>query len=424
MKWDRISMRRILVWVAWAVVLVAGLTGLFAWHSARSYEEAVRGFETYVGSADHWDYSRAPVPDAENAVAAFRSAVSDVELNQWSRAPQPAAWSPATEASARDALADHAEAIDDLAAASELPSCVWQAATEVDADASFEVDADASLAAVKAARLIRLLGFVGVVDGDDGRIAAAYRILDTLAECLYAQPHLFGSITAAAVERFRLEVVQAALSSPETSDDLLETLKVELERSAAVDRVGWAIAAEGALGLRLLKKDLPGPASTGRRLLQAAFSKRVAAALASRWVELKSWSERPFEELLSETKLQGEPDLPVAGMVVDMMMPNLRSVIVTLRTNRALMELAISAIEARRYGRRQGGYAGVVDDRSGIEVLIEGNGSAVLIGKELESRLRAQLGSAGAGQTPGAESTLDLTVWRLPPPVRESSPGG
>ncbi len=409
-------MRRILVWVAWTVVLVAGLAGLFAWHSARSYEEAVRRFETHVGSADHGDYSRAPVPDAENAVAAFRSAVSDVELNQWARAPQPAAWSPATEASARDALADHAEAIDDLAAASELPSCVWQAATEV--------DADASLAAVKAARLIRLFGFVGVVDGDEARIAGSYRILDALAECLYAQPHLFGSTIAAAVERFRLEVVQAALASPKTSDDLLETFRVELEKSAAVDRVGWAIAAEGALGLRLLEEDQPGPASTGRRLLRAAFSRRVAAALASRWVELKSWSERPFEELLSETKLQGEPDLPVAGMVVDMMMPNLRSFVVTLRTNRALMELAISAIEARRYGRRQGGYSGVFDDRSGIEVLIEGDGSAVLIGKELESRLRAQLGSAGAGQTPGAESTLDLTVWRLPPPVRESSPDG
>lgn len=416
MKWDRISKHRALVWGAWVLVLLIGLAGLFVWDSVRSYDIAIRRFESYIGSSKHEDYLREPVPEDRNAAIAFRTAVSGIEVDgEWSRTLEPSAWSPAAEADARDALARHARALKGLEAAADLPSCVWPPATQV--------DLDSSSAALTASRLLRLLGFVGVVDVDEERVARSFSILGSLADCLYAQPHLAGSMIAAAVERSRLEVVHAAVSSPGTGEDLLEIFKAVLERSSQVDRVRWAVAAEGALAFRLLDEGRPGSVPTKRGLLRMAFSRRVAIAVASRWAELKVWSEKPFEELLRETEREAPSGTAVAGLVADLLMPNLRSAIVTLRTNRALTGLALVAIEARLYGRRHGSYTGAFDGQAGIDVLNEGDGSNVLIDSELESLLRAYLVSAGAGETPGAESTLDLTVWRLPPPGRERPPG-
>jgi hypothetical protein len=408
MKWNRVFNYRALVWAAWGLVLLAGLAGLFTWHSVRSYEIAIKSFERYVGPSHHRDYSQAPIPDVENAAIAFRTAVSELEVDRWAGLPEPAAWSPANDAEARDALALYADELDALESAAELSGCVWPAATRM--------DLDAARAALSASRLLRLAAFVGVVDAEGEQLKLSFDTLGRLAECLYAQPHLAGSMIAAAVERSRLEVVHAALSDPRTGDELLQVLDVELERDSHVDRVQWAIAAEGALALRLLEERQPGSDSARARLLRAAFSKRIATAAASRWVELKGWSERPLEELLTEMEAQPRSGPAVAGLVADLLVPNLRSAIISLHTNQALIDLARAAIEAREYGQHHGSYADAFDGQSGIDILSGGDGSIVLIDSELESALRTHSIAMGASDTHGMESTLDLTVWRLPPP--------
>jgi len=412
MKWDRINKRRALVWGAWAVVLLIGLAGLFVWHSIRSYEAALREFEVHVGSANHQDYLRDPVPDDRNAALAFGTAASGIEIgSEWSRTPEPVAWSAATEAAVREVLGRNQAALDALQAATELPSCVWPS--------MLSVGADSLLLALRAARLLRLQGFVGVADADRDRIERSFGVLGDLAECLYAQPHLVGSLIAAAVERTQLEVVHAAVSSPGTSPGLLAHFRLALERSSRVDRVRWAVAAEGAFAFRLVEDSESGVLPLSGGPLRSVFAKRLVTALASRWVEFAAWSEEPFEELLSEPPAVRETGLSVAGLVADMTIASLRHAIVTLRTNGALADLALVAIQGQLYGRRHGSYDGAFDERAGVTVLNEGDGSAVLIDSKLGSLLRAYLISSAEGRTLDAESTLDLTVWRLPPPIAE-----
>ena len=409
MKWDRINRRRALVWGAWAVVLLIGLAGLFVWHSIRSYEAALRKFEVHVGSANHQDYVRDAVPDDRNAALAFGNAASGIEIgSEWSRTPEPVAWSTATEAAVREVLGRNQTALDALQAAAELPSCAWPP--------MLSAGADSPLPALRAARLLRLQAFVGVADADRDRIERSFGVLGDLAECLYAQPHLVGSLIAASVERTQLEVVHAAVSSPGTGLGLLEHFRAELERSSRIDRVRWAVAAEGAFAFRLVEDSESGVLPLSGGPLRSVFSKRLATALASRWVEFAAWSEEPFEELLSEPPAVRETGLSVAGLVADMTIASLRHAIVTLRTNGALADLALVAIEGQLYGQRQGTYDGAFDGRAGVAVLDEGDGSVILIGSKLESLLRDYLISSAEGGALDAESTLNLTVWRLPPP--------
>jgi len=407
MQWDRVNKRRALIWGAWGVVLVAGLTGLFGWHSIRSYEAARREFETHVGSADHRDYVRAPVADDQNAAQAFKRAAAGVEIGrEWFRPQEPVAWPSDTGAAARAVIASNREALTELRAAADLPSCVWP--STLNEPASFRP-------VMGAARLVRLDGFVGVFDVEQDRIEASFDLLGELADCLYAQPHIFGSLLAVQIERMQLEVIHAALSSPATGTLLVEHFGVELEAKTRVDRVRWAVAAEGAYALRLLEERQPG--WLARQLgVRSPSSRGVGRALALRWVEFAAWSSRPLEELVHDTEPEVETGFSVAALVADIAISGMRHAIVNLRTNQALAALAQVAVEGRLQGHDQGSYDGVFEDRADFNVLKEGDGSVVLLDAKLAALVQAHLESSSQGGRSSAESTLDLTVWRLPPP--------
>ena len=228
---------------------------------------------------------------------------------------------------------------------------------------------------------------------------------------------MVGSILAVSVERTQLEVVHAAVASPNTTVGLLEYFRVELETRSRIDRVARAVAVEGALALRLLEERPPeGPVH--RLLFRSFLFKRMSAALALRWATFAAWSRSPLDQLLGESASLEGGRRSVGGAVADLAIANLRHAIVGLRVNQALNDLARVALENRLHGGLHGSYKGAFEERTGLSVLEEGDGSVVLIDQRLETLLRDHQAISGESGNLSAESTLDLTVWRLPRPRR------
>lgn len=410
MKWDRVNRRRAIVWGAWGLVLIAGLSGLLLWHTHRSWNEALRRFTASVGSPEYRDYLAAPVPERENAATAFVAASAGLDMGrEWTRSPRPDAWTEETGVQARELIAGHRPALGGLTAAAALPRCVWPEATEV--------DMQRMLALLRAGRLLRIEGFVAVADRDPTRIERAFWALGRLAECLDAAPHLVGSQIAVSIERGRLELVHAVVSSPDATASLVDVLYGELERMARVDRVARAVAVEGALALDLLATRTP-EGLVRRFLFETFLLKRTSAALASRWIEFAAWSRLPFEDLRGQPAPGQGGDRSVSGMVADLATANLRYAILEMRANRELIELARLVTEIRLHGLRRGDYAGALALRSELGILEQGDGSVVLIDRELEQLLSDRLAEADANPDSSLASMLELTVWRLPAPDR------
>lgn len=401
--------RRVLVWGGWGLVLAAGLCGLFVWDSYHAYSVAIRDFERRVGPAEHAEYVRRPVPDESNAAVSFPLAMNGVELDpRWSRALEPAGWTREDAAVAREALAQTRQALAGLEAAAELVDCVWPS---IPGKA-----VEWSLASVRAARLLRLSGFAGVALGDAAQVERSFRVLGELADCLYAQPNLTGTLVATAVSRARLEVVRAAVASPETGSDLLETFAEELERSLEADRVDWAIAAEGAFGLHFIENPhLAGVAPRGGSVYPV-FARRVAAEFSNRWVGLRDWSEKPLDEMLSEAVTKPEKRSTTA-VIADILMPNVRDAVVKMRILEELTRLGLVAIEGRRRGLALGNYDDALVEHPALGTIAEGDGAIVILDSDLETLLRQRYIGLGSDPSPGTETTLQLTVWRLPPPA-------
>ena len=409
MNWKR-SIERAALWGSCSAVLVGGLAGLFVWHSVRTYERALAEYETRVGSPRHEDYLREAVAPDHNRAALFEEASAGVELTpEWQRLAEPIAWDEQSKTAAREALDRNRASLANLASAARAPVCAWSSASLAEAERLVPM--------LEASRLLQLDGFDGVVAEESERVQEAFQILGSLAECLYAAPNIVGSMIGARVERARLAIVHAALSSAGSSAGLLEVFEVELEALSAIDRVRWAVAAEGAHALRLLERQ-GSSVETLEARLRSPFFRRMGAELASRWIELALWSEGPLEDLIAEAPRAPQSGPSVAGVIADLAIPNIRHAIVGLRTNQAVIDLSRFAIAARLQGLRSGTYSGAFDGRAGLKVLDEGDGSVVLIDGRLESLLRSHLSSSAGDPPRGAESPLDLTVWRLPPPKR------
>lgn len=409
MNWNGV-IRRAALWGICAAVLVGGLASLFVWHSVRTYDRALGEYETRVGSARHEDYLREAVAPDQNRAVLFEEASAGVELTpEWHRLAEPIAWDEQTKTAAREALDRNRASLANLASAARSPVCAWSSASLAEAERLVPM--------LEAARLLQIDGFLGVAAGEPERVQGAFQILGSLAECLYAAPNIVGSMIGSRIERARLAIVHAALSSGGSSAGLLEIFEVELEALSAIDRVRWAVAAEGAHALRLLEQQGSSDATLEARL-RSPFFRRMGSDLALRWVELASWSEGRLEDLIAEAPRASRSGPSVAGVIADLAIPNIRHAIVGLRTNQALIDLARFAIAARLQGLRSGTYSGAFDGRAGLKVLDEGDGSVVLIDGRLESLLRSHLNSSTGDAPRGAESPLDLTVWRLPPPNR------
>lgn len=386
-------------------MLLLGLAALFVWHSVRSHDAALSRFSSRVGSPDHEAYLANPVPEDQNRAPAFERAAAGMDLDErWSSGVHSVIWSPESLTAARDELDRNQAGLNAMRSAMKRPSCVWSRQPDI---AAGEL-----VGLVRAARLLRLQGLVGVLDSDWNRVSEAVSILDALAECLYSSPNLVGSLVASAVERLQLEVVHAVAASPGSRLELLEQIEASLEQRLGTDRVRWAVAAEGAFALHLLEREKGGSAFPGS-WMRVPLQRRMAAALASRWVDFASWSESPLQDLLREPPEAEGARFSVAGLVADMAIVSSRHAVVRLRTNRELLDLARTAVKGRLHGLSQGSYAGAFADRAGLDLLEEGDGSAVLIDAPLESLLRDYFETEGAR---GENAALSLTVWRLPPP--------
>lgn len=409
MKWDRFNRRRAIVWGAWSLVLVAGLGGLFAWHAQQSYEEALRSFATQVGSPDHRDYLPEPVTNGVDAALALQAAATEAVLGRdLARAMEPAAWTDGTESAAEAAIARNREALEQIVSASRLRPCVW--------DDTAVVETRPFVSLLRGARLLRLEAFVGIVNGDELRVRVAFESLGALADCVYAAPHLVGSLVAASIERMQLEVVHAAVASPSTSVGQLELFRAQLETRNRVDRVARAVAAEGALALRLLEEEHFDD-SVHRWVFRSLLFKRMSATLARRWVEFAKWSRKPLGELIENDVVLEGGGRSIAKIVAEIATANLKHAVIMLSTNKALTGLARVAVDARLFGERTGSYDGALDPGAGLSVLDEGDGSTVLIDQKLEKQLREYFGASLEGEDRSAEAVLDLTVWRLAPPA-------
>lgn len=406
-KGIRILARRTLVWTGWGLVLLAGLAGLFVWHSYDAYARSIAEFERRVGPASHQRYLAQAVPDDANAALTFARAMTGVELaGDWTRAPEPAAWTAAEQKAARAVLAQEARALAALERAAELDQCAWPAIPETGLSWSGPM--------LQASRLLRIHGFVGVLDGSGTAIEGSFDSLGALSDCLYRQPQLVGSLVATAVERARLEVVRAALASPGLDPATVDQLEAGMRRSLESDRVAWAIAAEGAFALGFIENPGLAAGEPSRNSAYTVFSRRVAAHLAERWVGLKAWSEQPLEALLVEGVEESEPSAAMTTVIADLLIPNLRDAVFEMRTIEALTRLGLVAIEGRRQAMTQGSYDGAFAAHPELGTLPEASGGIVLRDPGLESLLRERYASPGT-EAPGVDATLGLTTWRLPP---------
>ncbi len=405
---SKVWRRRLLVWGSWGLVLLIGLAALFVWDTARSYEEAIRFFELQVGPANPARYAGPEVPAEENFVTAMSAAVEGVALEGgWTNAPEPAAWTAAEAVEARAALEREMPAILDLERGLALPHCVWPGSP---------VDPAVGSSAHTSSRLLRLMGFVGVLDGDRDLVERSFAGLGRLSDCLYSQPHLLNVVMATAVSRARLELVRAAVANPGTEPTLLDEFTLGLERFLGAGHVERVIAAEGAFALHFLEhpEEAGGQPRRGflARVFGPVFARRVATQLARRWVGLRAWSERPLEELLVDPEPAPVRPLAFSGIVADMVMPMIRRGVAEMRTLEAQARLGLLAIEARKEAFAAGRYEDVLADRADLTALREGDGALVILDSELESLLREQ---------EGTEAQLELTVWRLPSPARLSN---
>lgn len=388
-------------------MLLVGLSALFIASSNRSYARAIREFESWVGPADLARYVGEPIPAEQNTAIAVPLAAKDVVLDAgWALAPEPAAWSAAEAEEARNALAREQPTIEAVERALALSGCRWPAVQA-------EVTAW-SIPMLASSRLLRLMGFVGVLDGDRSQIQRSFRDLGELADCVYTQPGLAGSLVASAVSRARLEVARAALASPSTGPELLDWLATELESSFEVDRIAWALGSEGAFALHFVQNPQLAGADPQSGGFYSIFSRRVATDLADRWVELSAWSEEPLETLLSKPRREAQSGVAVTGVIADIMLPNLRDAVVKLRTLRELTGIALTAIEVRGRGLEHGNYDGPLTARHDLETIREADGSVMILDPKLERLLRQHYAPAGPEPYRGIEATLQLTVWRLP----------
>lgn len=398
------------VWILWGIVLVVGLLGLFLLHTQHTYNRAIEVFEARVGSARHADYVLDPVADSDNAALAFPAAVGDLELTtEWSHSSDPALWSPTDYLEVRRFLARERNTVVALQTAGRLEHCRWPGVPPN--------QQNWSSAFLRASRLIRLEGFVGVLSGDEERVRRSVHLLERLGDCLFSQPHIIGSLVGIATERASLEVVHAVVGRDAVSPELLEYLADRLRRPEPRGRVDRAVAVEGAFALFMVENpDLVDSAASPKQGVYPVFSRRVAAELARRWADLADWSKQPLEDLLAETT-PAKGRIAMAAVIADLLIPNIRDVVIRLRSLERLRELALVAVETRIGAAKIGRNDPRAAEAAGVTVLDEGDGAVLLLDSRLAELLRARYVSADRETSQGVEATLDLTVWRLPPPT-------